>query len=156
MLIYAICIIMKQILLLFLLCAPAFGRLGETKDECEKRYGKPVFIDGTVARYHKNGFKIVIMFVDDKACSLGFGHIDPVEKISKIERDGIVKANAGNRRVLVIDEGNIAKALHNSEYADFILVTQADDKSLIITDQISSKKIRDQGEAEEKQSVEGF
>ena len=148
------CIVMKQILLLLLLCAPAFGRLGETKDECEKRYGKPVTIDGKIVKYVKNDFVVAIQFVDDKACFLMFTHTDPEKIIGETERDEILKANAGNRQIVNVTNAN--DAVYNSLPPDSLHYTQKNDKRLIITDAISWKKIKDQKETDEKQGVKGF
>ena len=155
MLIYATRIAMKQFFLFLLFCFPAFGRLGETKAECVKRYGKPVFIDGNVVHHVKNGFVVSIQFVDDNACFLSFNHTDEMAEISKTERDEIVKANAGNRRI--VDITNEHNAALKPEYAEVLFfIIQKNDKVLVITDAISWKKISEQVEAKEKENVKGF
>ena len=60
--------------------------------------------------------RLCIQFIDDKACYLTFNHTDPMAELSKTERDGIVKANAGNRRV--VDITNEHNAALKPEYAE--------------------------------------
>lgn len=45
----------------------AFARLGETFEECTKRYGKCMQLDNQYFSYMKNDLKIQIHFKDDKA-----------------------------------------------------------------------------------------
>jgi hypothetical protein len=39
-----------------------FARIGETKAECEARYGAPVQTDGDVVKYEKEPFIVMIQF----------------------------------------------------------------------------------------------
>jgi len=110
------------ILALSLLTAlPSLARLGETKAECETRYGKPV---GTTKsgnpRYLKGGLEIVIAFAKDKAITLyiakpkdGTTELDlPIvldsegrPELSKAEIDALLKANsAGSEWKLGTDD----------------------------------------------------
>ena len=104
---------MKKILpllALLLTALPTFARLGETKAECEARYGKPV---GTTARngnsiYLKEGHQIIIGYWNDKAIFLFFTKLKPGARdsdlpaglwdsvpLSETEMDVLLQANSG-------------------------------------------------------------
>ena len=54
----------------------AFGRIGETKEECDKRYGagKPLSHKGLEALvYHKEGFVIFVRMFDDTCQAITYG-----------------------------------------------------------------------------------
>lgn len=63
-----------SLLLLHLTVVPSQARLGETKAECEKRYGTPTESDrenGTFT-YLKNGVTIIARFREDKCVSITY------------------------------------------------------------------------------------
>jgi hypothetical protein len=98
------------ILALLLTALPTLARLGETKAECEARYGKPL---GTTARsgnsiYLKGGHEIIIGFWNDKAIFLYFTKLKPGTKdsdlpvgisnrveLSEAEMNVLLQANSG-------------------------------------------------------------
>ncbi|MES2440897.1 MAG: hypothetical protein V4584_17660 [Verrucomicrobiota bacterium] len=61
---------MKPLILFFLLMIPAFGRLGETLEQCRVRYGKEtkVLQEKPVVRlFRKDGFDLSITFAKEVA-----------------------------------------------------------------------------------------
>ena len=93
------------ILLCFLLLAvPACARLGETSEQIEARYGKPIkatkpespATDAEV--YEKNGFQITVGYYEGKSYYERFLKSDPENsksfaEITETERNCIAKAN---------------------------------------------------------------
>jgi hypothetical protein len=105
---------MKTLLLpalaLLLTALPTFARLGESKAECEARYGKPVFttVRNGNSIYLKGGHQITIGFWKDKAIFLVFTKLEPGTKesdlpvestdslpFSETEMDLLLQANSG-------------------------------------------------------------
>jgi hypothetical protein len=101
-----------SLIIIILTALPTFARLGETKAECETRYGKPVRTtkEGNTL-YQKGGLDIVISFFQDKAVVLFFAkskedtpEIDiPLEgkkyrreSLTVAERETLLKANSGS------------------------------------------------------------
>src|ERR1017187_9069927 len=97
---------MKPALLLcfLLLAVPAHARLGETTEQIEARYGKPIkatkpespATDAEV--YEKNGFQITVGFYEGKSYYEQFRKIDPQKpnsflEITETERNRLLKAN---------------------------------------------------------------
>ncbi len=52
---------------LFVLISPASGRIGETPQQCEQRYGKPVKLKGASMDFKKGGWLLFIKFYEGKA-----------------------------------------------------------------------------------------
>ncbi|GEP46178.1 hypothetical protein [Brevifollis gellanilyticus] len=72
---------MKALLLLSVLislASPALARIGETREQCEARYGKPVRVDEKDQRTHheKAGFQVECHFHEDKCDHLKISHAD--------------------------------------------------------------------------------
>lgn len=97
---------MKPATLLFLLflTVPALARLGETPQQIEARYGKPLETakpdsPATNAEvYAKNGFRIEVGFYEGKSYYEQFRRIDPQEpnsllEITETEREWLLNAN---------------------------------------------------------------
>ena len=65
---------MKTILTLIMLalCASAQARIGETVDECVKRYGKPEKYDEAAKAFicNKDGVLILLWFTEGKCCKI--------------------------------------------------------------------------------------
>lgn len=99
------------IALLLLTALPSLARLGETKAQCEARYGTPV---GTTkagnTRYLKGGLEIVIIYSHDKASTLYFAkpkpgatdlditistNKDKRPELTQAEQDTLLQANTG-------------------------------------------------------------
>ena len=88
---------MKTIRFLLVACffsSNAFGRIGETKDECTVRYGGPP--TGGIGNpcFKKNGMSFEIAFRGDKAVSMQI-YSDSGEKLSDTVIEGLLKANSG-------------------------------------------------------------
>jgi len=91
---------MKSLLLLFLLVPLASARIGESPEECAKRYGlkqdEPVQ-DGEIT-YRKAGYVIHIKFHDGKAVAIEF--VKPKNspggaRVSEKECDALLAASGG-------------------------------------------------------------
>ena len=94
------------ILLLTFSVNPLFARLGETLEQCIKRYGKATLVPavydfGSNAKelvyynFQKNGFAIQIGFLRGKASDLSFHHAPPANALTPVEIDTLLAANAG-------------------------------------------------------------
>jgi hypothetical protein len=161
---------MKIILFLLLTALPTFARLGETKPECEARYGKPV---RTTAQgnpvYLKGGLEIAIVFWKDKAATLyiakaktGAPDVDRFgddleekrDPLSEVEMDVLLKANHGG------SEWNREK---DNPFAD-LSWKRADEKadamyysrSLMLTDNEAHKGMAAEIEQQEANKLKDF
>ena len=56
--------------LLLALSTLASARIGETKAECEERYGSPTEVDELGTHYLKHGYRLILQFDSDGACAL--------------------------------------------------------------------------------------
>ena len=68
-----------SLILIFMMPAVAFGRIGETKEQCDKRYGlgKPLNHKGMEALvYHKEGFVIFVRMFDNTCQAITYGKPD--------------------------------------------------------------------------------
>ncbi|GEP46400.1 hypothetical protein [Brevifollis gellanilyticus] len=71
---------MKALLLLSVLISlssPALARIGETREQCEARYGKPVRNkeEEQTVHYEKAGYHIVCEFYEGKCEDISFNHV---------------------------------------------------------------------------------
>lgn len=95
---------MKTILALLLLCtSPALARLGETREQCDARYGKPVAAqaDPPTQMYDKAGLLIVCKFdapADSTCRGIAFCRSGPGssrnEPLIQVEIDLLLKASS--------------------------------------------------------------
>lgn len=91
---------MKPLLLLFLFIPLASARIGESPEECARRYGPKQDEpdqDGEIT-YRKAGYVIHIKFHDGKAVAIGF--VKPKNspggaRVSEKERDALLAASGG-------------------------------------------------------------
>jgi hypothetical protein len=93
------------ILALLLTALPTFARLGETKAECEKRYGKPFkTLEDGIDIFKKAGLDITVIYLKDTAARISFSKANPEASpfkldqslpLSEAERDTLLKANSG-------------------------------------------------------------
>lgn len=85
---------MKLLAFFLALVIPAFGRLGETIVECDKRYGAPTMgAESNETRYYlKNGIDIQISFRSKKAVSIHYSaHPEWGNILGKLTDDQIVE-----------------------------------------------------------------
>ena len=99
---------LKRFLIVGLGFLPAlvFARIGETTEECEKRYGKPehpVFQDPktpdlSFAIYRKGQLEILIVFLNGKAGSILYSpsNTNTVEALTPESVEVLLKANIGD------------------------------------------------------------
>jgi hypothetical protein len=92
------------LLLLLMLVSPASARIGETEQQIEAGYGKPIrdagaFVVGSSARFYRHsGFFILVSFVDGKSVFEGLNKEDESE-ITKDEIAVLLRANGKNWQV---------------------------------------------------------
>ncbi|GEP46177.1 hypothetical protein [Brevifollis gellanilyticus] len=103
---------MKALLLLSVLislASPALARIGETPEQCEARYGKPVKIEeeGQAFRYRKAGFNVTCVFRNGACVHMAFSHVadaqNEVAPMSESEITTLLTAN-GSGKTWVKDE----------------------------------------------------
>src|SRR4051794_7851552 len=93
---------LSSVLLLAFAClnfaAPAFARLGETREQCDQRYGTPVGTqkNGEVV-YAKNVFLIQLTFTTDICTGIFYAKRDLVN-LSAAELQELLAANSSNGR----------------------------------------------------------
>ena len=58
------------ITLLLALSTLASARIGETRAECEERYGSPTEVDELGTHYIKHGYRLILQFDSDGECAL--------------------------------------------------------------------------------------
>lgn len=86
---------MKSLLLILLLTLPATARLGESRAECDQRYGAAVRVDeetGTVV-YQKGGLTIQVDFLEDEARSIYYSR----DELGSFAPETIQKLLAANQ-----------------------------------------------------------
>ena len=112
------------VFLLFVLAlglTPVAARVGETLDQCKKRYGKateatPPYDFGTDApnlayyNFEKNGIAIQIGFLNDKAADLSFHHTAGTPSpaaLTQTEIDILLTANSGGMPWKTVPDGKL-------------------------------------------------
>ncbi len=97
---------MKALLLLSVLislASSALARIGETREQCEARYGKPLKIEeeDQAFRYRKAGFNVTCIFRAGACVHIGFSHVADAENevapITEPEITTLLNANAGGK-----------------------------------------------------------
>ncbi|MCW1887875.1 hypothetical protein OKA04_24290 [Luteolibacter flavescens] len=96
--------------LLLLTALPAAARLGETRAQCDTRYGKPVAFTTRSGNpiYLKGGQEIVVGFLDDKAIFIRFSKLAPGAKESDIPLDSDKTAQLSEAEMDVLLKANAA------------------------------------------------
>jgi hypothetical protein len=157
----------NPLLLLLLTALPTFARLGETKAECEARYGKPISIiaENNGAIYQKAGLTIVITFWKDKAARVSFSkdnpdhpgyEIDGRAPLTRVEQDTLLKANSGNS-TWKKDEESDAKLVSWTRADDkAIAMYSADGNDLTFTDSAYADHLLKEMDKKEAKKLEGF
>lgn len=97
-------------------CLPAWARLGETEEQCEKRYGEPsvpkdlfsnfgwgaktpVLKKEKVLQYKKDSMTIYVGFIDGKAASVQYSFITGRKTpLQRHEIEALLNINAPNRQ----------------------------------------------------------
>lgn len=154
------------------------ARIGETPEQCQARYGKPVKIDAENKSiwYQKVGFLIAVTFYEGKAESIMFMKADSIDsvisglaaEISETEIQNLLKSNGEGKKWR---EHFVSKETKSSGYMDKLWVTEDQErmawynaiKQLVIATKSASvrKAAKDEAEArkkeaEERKKLEGF
>lgn len=94
---------MKALLLLSVLISlssPALARIGETREQCEARYGKPVdSVNENITIHKKNGLEVWCSFFEGRCYLISFRKIeaDSTQKklpLSDTEKAALMEANS--------------------------------------------------------------
>ncbi len=95
---------MKTLFLFLLLCAPAFARIGETREQCEARYGLAVKVedDGVTTVHVRAGFKVECSYFEGKCDCILFSKMPAspgLEDLPLTEADQktLMDANSGGK-----------------------------------------------------------
>ena len=66
---------MKYLVLVLALLIPqmAAARIGETKEQCAKRYGQPIVAHGDKLFYEAGGYNIIASFFDSRCVQVAYG-----------------------------------------------------------------------------------
>ena len=157
------------LLLLLLTALPTFARLGETKAECETRYGKPV---GTTAQgnpaYLKGGLDIVILFWKDKAITLFIGKHKPGasdldapgddaetrDPLTLVEIDVLLKANSATLEWKKEEDNPFAE--HSWTRADKRFYAAYGNKTLEIRNNEANNQRYEEQDREAAQNLKDF
>jgi hypothetical protein len=152
--------LIKAVMLVVVALVPAraYARLGETLEQCTKRYGKPFKKKGNDFDFKKNGFIIHVIFLKNgKAGRIDFVKIDgggpkmPGE-ITYNEKLLLLKANSQGKKWVEIEcdspdsawkRSDGAKALYSGRM--LLIMTK---ESMKVTFEAKAKK--------EKKKLEGF
>lgn len=99
---------MKTFLLLLLLLLSSsslYGIIGETVEECIRRYGEPTFLlhNKKVAHFSKSGFEIKANYKEGLCTSIIFRK----ENLSKKEIEELLKLNSRGREWVELDDGSL-------------------------------------------------
>lgn len=156
---------MKTILALCLFTAfggAAQARLGETANECTRRYGEPVEVnhEKMTLRFHKAGLAVLAVFRDGLCVMIGYAKLErdaldqPVE-MSEVEREALRTANAGDstwkrKTVISIDEH------WETEDGKRLCLWQPLKRSLVFTTVAEAERLARETAEKEKQKLDGF
>ena len=90
-------------LLLLLSSSSLYGIIGETVEECTRRYGEPTFLlhNKKVAHFSNNGFEIKAIYKEGLCTSIIFRK----ESLSKKEMEELLKLNSQGREWIELDDG---------------------------------------------------
>jgi hypothetical protein len=167
----SLAVMMKATLFcLLLVTTTAYARLGETVQEVETRYGKPLRnfkseSPATVAKvYEKNGFRIIVGFYQDKSYYEQFWKPDPKKPnsflpISETERETLLRANCAGcqwekNTPIFTSGGDYYETTYNR--SDGLVRATYDDGAgrLMFTIRSLQKEIEDK--QREKENLKGF
>ena len=163
-------------MILLLVCSSmAHGRIGETLEECRKRYGKETETKNGAVLFTKAEVWVVVVFWKDKVHRIGFMVASDEGKgkaLSVVQRDALLEANRPSD-----GKGNKVKwerswdgldALHArwrtvdksmcAEYADnaLIVITKKFKDHLVILEEAKKKKNATEKATKEKEALKDF
>jgi len=148
---------LSLIVLALTLAGSAHARLGETKEQIQVRYGKPVKETSSDAQYEKQAWRIAVRYLDGKAVSETFTKAEAAE-ISHNEVEIILLKNANNDWVLLKNEkGRQRWQRPTGSLAEYtgktlrLWTKRQDDLETINTNERERKKVET-----EKKDLEGF
>jgi len=139
------------IVLLITLASTASARIGETYQQCVKRYGKHVStkpVPGMPVAYHykKNGWKITICYVSSVAVSVVYARVDGKD-ISETTSRTLVKVNLPNVKFKRTEGMNVGPQFK------YVWKYQAAEKALMI---INLPSIQEYKKARSKRETNGL
>lgn len=143
---------MKALILLFALVSPCVARIGETKEQCIKRYGPVKLSFGDSVVFQKSGLKITVQFRDERAGWIQFKKMD--EGFDEEEIKTLLNANGPGVKWAIDEEG---RDIHYSDVANNFHASYiaADSKLTIVTIQFLEQRAKENDKAK-KEALKGF
>ena len=96
----------RPILVALALTSPAFARIGETPEQCEARYGKPVETREISSTYRKGGVIVDCWFIEGRCAKITFQTIQATttekdaswNSFTEDHKSQLMAANSGGER----------------------------------------------------------
>jgi hypothetical protein len=134
---------------------PVLARLGETEEECIKRYGEPQKEDENGSYFLAAGMMVVVKFHDGKCTRIVYMKRESFEALSDVEIETLLKANGGERewkerKVLSVDRH--WETIDGSLFAQYDTFTP----SLYILTKEERKRYIEEKDAKERKALEGL
>ena len=145
-----------------IVCGTASARIGETKKECEKRYGKAVReLSDTAVMFLKNGFYVTVIFRDGKAGAVKYQRTAAAvvvlgEKLTDDEINTFLEVNASGKKWLdKIRLSEMEMDIWYTEDESLRAVYMKDHRLVVITKECIDT-LNDGIKREIKEMLEGF
>ncbi len=158
---------MKFLLLFLLLSTPALARMGETREQCDARYGEPIrpAFDAMSTVHQKAGIEILCHFHEGKCDAIDFSRVGDASDgqypgFSKAAAKALMEASsAGKPWSLGLDDPQLGFALWHTEGLDARPVYEGVCRLSIMTTG-HTKRLDDERKAREdskvKDGLKGF
>ena len=79
------------------ICSMVSAHIGDTKQKCIERYGKPVNKVGEITVYESGEFRVFATFFDGEADSIGYGRKERNVGLTKSEIKSFLESNGGDK-----------------------------------------------------------
>ncbi len=151
-------IIITLIIVLLAFASRTDARLGETKEQCEKRYGEhydfTLYPKLNVSFYMKNDYKVVAYFLDGVCQRIDYkneGYDGSIQPLSKKEIEVFLSSNAQNSKWIEVDDHQWGRK-DNSAIATYYKSQYC----LVITTEKWINAQKEDEEAETEEELYGF
>jgi hypothetical protein len=139
---------------LLLLAPVAYGRLGETENQCWKRYGEPVGKFQYEVEFKKNDLRIFVMFLEGRAASIRYSG-----RISLAIAQELLKLNGGDLR-WESEVNEAAVKIWNANDQDLKAIyapaSQISNDDLVITSKAALAAKKRLGDHVDRRKIEGL
>ncbi|RYD67686.1 MAG: hypothetical protein EOP83_02325 [Verrucomicrobiaceae bacterium] len=153
---------MRLLLLLLVSALPASARLGETRDECDKRYGIPVkTLEGGGIVYAKAGLHIVATFWNSKVshimvCKVERDALNTPKELSQNEIEILLKANDGGSEWKKSEALAFMRSQWERADGKAVALYKQTDNYLTIIDTAYASHLDEEKEKKEAKVLDGF